>query len=247
MSIAAVLPPPSSSSLQRRLPRLTARARRLLSATNLHLAGVAALAILVVYLLAHLLLLVQGVKALGPEAIAAQRRLLATAEGQAAPLRGLDGKLEDSDAAASDLYAKRLPYAYSEVLAELGALTSRQKVRLARVQYAQRPVLTGEYALTEVLMDASVSGEYRAVMQFLNSLERDRMMFLISGINLTGQQTGQVNLRVRLTTYLRSPSTTEAAAVLSSEASAEATPALSQNDNETSTPLGRPVSGRGAR
>jgi hypothetical protein len=35
------------------------------------------------------------------------------------------------------------------------------------------------------------------------------MFFLINGINLTGQQTGQVNLRIRLTTYLRSPNAGE--------------------------------------
>jgi hypothetical protein len=42
-------------------------------------------------------------------------------------------------------------------------------------------------------------------VQFINAMERDKMFFLIYSINLTGQQTGQVNLRVRLSTYLRAP------------------------------------------
>jgi hypothetical protein len=54
-------------------------------------------------------------------------------------------------------------------------------------------------------MDASVSGDYRPVVQFINATERDKVFFVINGINLTGQQTGQVNLRLRLTTYLRAP------------------------------------------
>jgi len=40
---------------------------------------------------------------------------------------------------------------------------------------------------------------------FVNSLERDKMFFLITGVTLTGQQSGTVGLRVRLTSYLRSP------------------------------------------
>jgi hypothetical protein len=60
-------------------------------------------------------------------------------------------------------------------------------------------------ALTEVRMDASLSGDYRPLVLFINSLERDRMFFLIDGVTLTGQQSGTVGLRLRLTTYLRQP------------------------------------------
>ena len=58
-------------------------------------------------------------------------------------------------------------------------------------------------------MDASLSGDYRPLVLFVNSLERDKMFFLITGVTLTGQQSGTVGLRVRLTTYLRSPVGTE--------------------------------------
>ena len=57
--------------------------------------------------------------------------------------------------------------------------------------------------MTEVKMDASVSGDYRPVVQFINALERDKNFFAINGISLSGQQSGTVNLRLRLTTYLR--------------------------------------------
>ena len=59
--------------------------------------------------------------------------------------------------------------------------------------------------LTEAKVDASLSGDYRQLVQFINSLERDKMFFLINGVTLTGQQVGTVGLRLRLTTYLRSP------------------------------------------
>ena len=58
-------------------------------------------------------------------------------------------------------------------------------------------------------MDASLSGQYRPLVLFLNGLERDKVFFVISGVTLTGQQTGTVSLRIRLATYLRGLGTAE--------------------------------------
>ncbi len=203
MSTAVVVPPPNSSSVLRRVPRLTARARQLLTAVNLHFAGVAALVILNLFLLAHLLLAWQAVTASNNDAIAQQQSMLTAARIASRPLQGIDEKLLDSTAQADNFYLHRLPFAYSQVLAELGAVTSRTGVRLSRVNYGQLPVLSGPYALTQVTMDASIAGDYRSVVGFINAIERDHVFFVINGITLTGQQTGQVNLRLRLTTYLR--------------------------------------------
>jgi hypothetical protein len=52
-------------------------------------------------------------------------------------------------------------------------------------------------------MDAILNGDYRPLVLFMNSLERDKMFFLINGVTLTGQQSGMVGLRLKLTTYLR--------------------------------------------
>ena len=212
MSATATVPPPSSSSLLRNAPRLTARARALLTAVNLHYAGVAALLVVVLYMVLHLLFLSQSLKAHNADALSQQRTLLTTARLQAKPLRGLDTKIAASTHDADAFYADRLPYAYSQVLSELGHLTQKSNVRLANVQYAQQPVLSGANALTELHMDASVSGDYRPIVEFINGLERDKMFFLVNGINLSGQQTGMVNLRIRLTTYLRAPNAKEASA-----------------------------------
>ena len=210
MSTTSIVPP-SSSSVLRRVPRLTARARALLTAVNLHWAGVAALLVIVLYMIGHLVFISQSLHADNADALAQQHALLTTAELQARPLRGLDSKVARSTNEANGFYQDRLPYEYSQVLAELGTLTRRTKVRLVHVQYAQTPVLSGEDALTEVDMDAAVSGDYRPVVEFINGLERDRIFFVVNSINLTGQQTGQVNLRIRLTTFLRVPPESEAA------------------------------------
>ncbi len=224
MSTAVVIPPPNSSSVQRRVPRLTSRARQLLTAVNLHFAGVAALSILDLFLLLHLFLAWQAVSSSDPTAIAQQQTMLTAARIAGRPLQGIDTKLTDSTVQADSFYLHRLPFAFSQVLTELGSLTTREGVRYSRGQYSYIPVLSGPYALTEVHIDASLSGEYRSVIGAINAIERDHLFFTISSITLTGQQTGQVNLRVRLTTYLRAPGPNEVAGEAPPAIAAETTP-----------------------
>jgi len=204
MSTAAIMPPPNGSSIS----RLTARARAQLTATNLHFAGVAALAILVLYLLIHMIFVWRALSARDENAMNQQKIDMRAAEIAALPLRGLNAKLVKSTADADAFYATRLPYGYSEVAAELGVLTKKANVHLGQVHYVQA-IVPGVSALTEVRMDAIIAGDYRPVVQFINAIERDKQFFVITSINLTGQQTGQVNLRLRMTTYLRDPNAAE--------------------------------------
>ncbi len=212
MSSSVILPPPSSASVQgqgtslaHRMPRLTERAKALLTAVNLHYAGVAALLVFVLYLALHLVFTIQALHAADADAQARQRITLRAAQIAAEPLRGIDVKIANSTKDANEFSLTRLPYETSQIAAELGALTQKQNIRLSRVQYAYAPVLSGAGALTEARLDASLSGDYRPLVEFINSLERDKMFFVINGITLTGGQSGAVNLRMRLTTYLRSP------------------------------------------
>jgi len=204
MSTAAVTPAPNGSSIS----RLTARGKALITATNLHFAGVAVLAIVVLYLAIHIIFVWQQLSARDQNAMDQQRVQMQAAQIAALPLRGLDAKLLKSTEDADAFYATRLPYGYSEVAAELGVLTKKANVHLGQVHYTQAPV-PGVSALTEVKMDAVISGDYRPVVLFINAMERDKQFFVITGINLTGQQTGQVNLRLRMTTYLRDPNAAE--------------------------------------
>ena len=208
MSTAAVIPPPNSSSLQGEKPKLTERVRALLTAMNLHFAGVAALGVIVLYLLIHMIFVWRQLSARDANALFQQSVQMRSAQIAAQPLRGLDAKLVKSTADADTFYATRLPYGYSEVAAELGVLTKKAGVQLGQVHYPQGPV-PGIPALTEVRMDAIIAGDYRPIVQFINAVERDKQFFVITGINLTGQQTGQVNLRLRMTTYLRDPNAVE--------------------------------------
>jgi hypothetical protein len=187
--------------------RVTKRMRGLLNLLNLHFAGVAVLGLLNLYLLVHMAIAWRSANSQNAAALADQTVAMKTAEIAKKPLEGLDEKLAQATKDADKFYKQRLPFANSEVYAELGALAKKQGVKLTRVQYADpAPVLAGTAgAVTEVRMDASLSGDYRPLVLFINGLERDKMFFMIQNLTLTGQQSGTVGLRLRLTTYLRSP------------------------------------------
>ena len=119
---------------------------------------------------------------------------------QTAPLRGLDKRVEASRSQMLAFYGKRIPANYSTISARIGDLEVASGVRLTRVQYTQG--LPGP-DLTEITMEAGISGEYPQIMRFVNSLERDQTFFVIRAMQLTGQQGGQVNLRLRVSTWLR--------------------------------------------
>jgi type IV pilus assembly protein PilO len=185
---------------------VTEKTRALLTRLNLYYAGVGALALVNIYLLAHIAFAWRAASGRDANAIAQQTIAMKTAEIAKKPLEGLDEKIAQATKDADRFSERRLPFAYSQVAGELGALAKKQGVKLTRVQYAEAPVLEGGAgALTEVRMDASLSGDYRPLVVFINGLERNRMFFLITGVTLSGQQSGTVGLRLKLTTYLRAP------------------------------------------
>ncbi len=180
-----------------------------MSPLNTHVAAAVLLLLVCLWLGVQLVLVGTGGTLRGDDAIAAAEARQMASELAARPLRGLDTKLLTSQEQAKHFYDSRLPYGYADVLTELGALRQRTGVRLSRVQYVQAAPING---LTEIRMDAAVTGEYRPLALFINGLERDRTFFLIQNITLNGQQNGLVNLRLRITTYLREPMPALAAA-----------------------------------
>jgi hypothetical protein len=190
-------------------PKVSARsallqAKALLSPLNLHWGGVGLLALLNLYLLAQMGFLWQSASNHNAGAMADQRIALKTAGIAAQPLRGLDAKLARATQEADRFSRQRLPASDSEVAGELGTLSKMQAVRLTRAQYTHTPVLVGSAGeMTEVRIDATLSGDYRPLVQLINSIERDKMFFLITGETLNGQQSGTVNLSLHLKTYER--------------------------------------------
>jgi len=119
---------------------------------------------------------------------------------QTAPLRGLEKRVEDSRAQMLAFNLKRIPPNYSSIAIRIGELALKGPVHLSRVQYTQGKPGSN---LTEISMDAGITGDYPQIMRFVNGLERDQTFFVIRALSLTGQQGGLVNLRLRVSTWLR--------------------------------------------
>ena len=188
--------------------------KRFLTPLYLHWAAIALLAAVNLYLLIALGVYWQKAASSDANAQAQQQMALKAAQLAELPLQGVDVKLATSNRQADKFYAERLPFSYSDIATELGTLARKDSVRLTRVGYSQEPVveltsLAGQ--LTEVRLDASLQGDYRGLAQLINGMERDRMFFVITGVALTGQDSGRVNLRMRATTYIRGLSTDEEA------------------------------------
>lgn len=147
---------------------------------------------------------------------------LKTLQLQTAPLRGLDKRVDKTRDQMGGFYKQRIPPNYSSIASRIGELQVQSGVRLSRVQYTQGAPGAD---LTEISMDAGISGEYPQIMKFINSLERDQTFFLIRAMSLTGEQGGLVNLRLRLSTWLRP-----------ADAVASGLPATPKEDQAPATP-----------
>ena len=173
---------------------------RLTSPLTWHLTGFAVMFVLVVGLSIRFGMDWVATNGRSTDALASKQVELKAQELQTAPLRGLDKRVEQSRAQIHAFFEKRIPPDYSSIASRIGELQVNSGARLTRVQYTQGPPGAD---LTEISMDAGISGGYPQIMRFVNSLERDQTFFIIRAMALTGQQGGMVTVRLRVSTWLR--------------------------------------------
>jgi len=173
---------------------------RVTSPLTWHYAAFAVMVLLVIGLGVRLILDWTALNGRSTDALAVKQFQLKALDVETAPLRGLDKRVDDSREQIDSFYSKRIPPTYSAIATRIGELQVKAGVRLSRVQYTQDPPGAD---LTGISMDAGISGGYPEIMRFVNSLERDQTFFVIRAMSLTGQQGGLVNLRLRVSTWLR--------------------------------------------
>ena len=176
--------------------------RRFFTALNLHIAGAALLAVLVLFLGTKAILAVHAAGAVDSDSYQQEQIRYGQLQSQMSHLQGLPQKVDQAREDAGSFFDKRIAPNYSTIAEALGAAYVKNQVRLTRAGYTAKPAIDG---LTELRIDANLSGDYTALMHFINDLERDKNhdFFIIDGLTFTGQQGGLVNLRLRLTTYLQ--------------------------------------------
>ena len=173
---------------------------RLKSPLTWHFAGFGVLLIAVIVLGTRFGMDWAATSAHSKDLLASKQVELKALDLQTQPLRGLDKRVGVTRDQIKDFYANRIPANYSSFAERIGDLQVKSGVRLSRLTYTQgKP--NGD--LTEISLDAGISGDYPQIMRFVNSLERDKTFFIIRAMSLTGQQGGLVNLRLRVSTWLR--------------------------------------------
>jgi hypothetical protein len=201
---------------------------RLASPLTWHFAGFAVLLVLVIGLALRLGLDWAATNGRSTDALAGKQVELKALDLETAPLRGLDQRVDQSRSQIHAFYDRRVPPNYSSIATRIGELQVNSGVQLSRVQYTQGPPGSD---LTEISMDAGISGAYPQIMRFVNSLERDQTFLVIRAMVLTGQQGGRVNLRLRVSTWLR-PADAATSGLLPTPAPAEAATAPSPAGRE---------------
>ncbi len=194
--------------------------RKYLSALNLLAAGVLLLLVFDLALATKLVIAWHQASSDQSAEYTADMATYTQMQRQMQHLRGLPTRIGGSRSEAQTFFAARVPANDSTVIAELGELATRNHVRLSRAGYTLVPAVQG---LVEQRIDASMSGEYSPIVHFINDVERDKnhAFFIIRSVTLTGQQGGTVNLRLRLTTYMRADAASAAVLETAGRAASE--------------------------
>jgi type IV pilus assembly protein PilO len=160
------------------------------------------------------------------DVLAGKQVQLRALEYETKPLRGIDGRVDETRLQIDKFEQKRIPPNYSSIDERIDELLVASGVHLTRVQYTQRKPESG---LTEITIDTNITGDYKAIMRFINGIERDPIFFVIRAMSFTGAQGGLVSLRMELSTWLR-PADAEASGL---------PPTPETNDQAPAVPAGK--------
>ena len=119
-----------------------------------------------------------------------------------APWRGLDKKIPRAKENIDRFYQERFPAQESEISASLRSVASQAGVRISGVRYQLKDAPID--GLQQVEITSNLSGGYLQLVRFINAMERNKLFFLIEGVELGGEQNGVVGLQLRIQTYMRS-------------------------------------------
>jgi type IV pilus assembly protein PilO len=112
---------------------------------------------------------------------------------------------KDCDAFEQSLFPRST--GYSAVSAELSSLAAKSGLRLE--SRALSPKTVKGHDLTEVKIDAQVTGDYRGVVRFLNALQRSENFYAVDGLSARstsqtqGVPKGTLQVTLHIKTYFR--------------------------------------------
>jgi type IV pilus assembly protein PilO len=95
---------------------------------------------------------------------------------------------------------------YSAVRSELGATARKSGIQLEDLSFKQTEI--ANRGMTEVTIDATVNGDYKSVIGFLNGLQRSANLYAVDALTLASENANQASANVikvalHLRTYFR--------------------------------------------
>ena len=95
---------------------------------------------------------------------------------------------------------------YSAVRSELGSIASKSGIQLEALSFKQTEI--ANRGMTEVIVDATVNGDYKSVIGFLNGLQRSANLYAVDTLTLASENASHgsasvIKVALHLKTYFR--------------------------------------------
>lgn len=90
---------------------------------------------------------------------------------------------------------------YSTISADLTSMAAKAGLQTQTIDFTQKE-LKGR-SVAEISISETVVGDYPAVIQFINGLERSKNFYLLRSLTLDSATTGGIKLKLDLATYFR--------------------------------------------
>jgi Tfp pilus assembly protein PilO len=131
-----------------------------------------------------------------------------TLKEQVAPLQGIGDKLDKTRGDIRKFYEQKVPSQFSEISKHLEKLIQETGVTSPTgIHYPQEKTDKADKNdlpdVQKISIDTSVTGEYANVARFINAVEQDKYVFIITQISLNSQDGSVVSLQIKFETFLR--------------------------------------------
>ena len=131
-----------------------------------------------------------------------RHRLLKADVERATTIRSELSKVQGDSA---EFYAKELretSSGYSSIVGDLNEISRRSGLHATGVNFRQRE--GGARGVVEVLVTASVEGDYPSLVSFINGLEGSNNFYVLDNLQLASSTGGSLRLNLQMRTYFRS-------------------------------------------
>jgi hypothetical protein len=118
----------------------------------------------------------------------------------------VDQRITEAREQIAHFYEGRFFDGSAAIFETLGRVANENHVRMTQASYKindEAKDTNMPAGLRQVLITASLNGNYIDAMKFINALEREKAFFIVNTVSLGDQKAGNVQLRVDIETYVR--------------------------------------------